>query len=62
MGVGLLKRHLVYNEMLQKEEQEWKATCDKLIEDHQELKEESKRLNLLNSLNFRGKIRGIDKA
>ena len=34
VGVGLLKRHQTYDEKLLKQEQEWRATCDKLIEDH----------------------------
>ena len=42
VGVGLLRRHLYYEEQLKKQEMEWSATCDKLIEDHQNMKEESK--------------------
>ena len=41
VGVGLLKRQIVYDEQLTKQEQEWRATCDRLIEDHQEIKETS---------------------
>lgn len=44
IGVGLLKRQLVYDEKLSKQELEWRATCDKLIDDHQEIKEESKEI------------------
>ena len=38
IGLGLLKRQLVYDEQLSKQESEWRATCDKLIDDHQEIK------------------------
>lgn len=42
IGVSLLKRHLMYDEQLIKQEQEWQATCDRLIEDHQLIKNDSK--------------------
>lgn len=42
VGVSLLKRQQVYDEKLTRQEQEWRATCDKLIEDHHEMKQESK--------------------
>ena len=38
IGVTLLKRQQIYEEKLLKQEQEWRATCDKLIEDHQLMK------------------------
>ena len=34
VGVGLLKRQIAYDEKLAKQESEWRATCDRLIEDH----------------------------
>jgi hypothetical protein len=45
VGVHLLKRHLTYDEQILKQEQEWAATCDRLIEDHQLIKNESKFLH-----------------
>ena len=45
MGVGLLKRHQVYEEQLQKLQQEWRATCDKLMEDNFNTKLQSTYLN-----------------
>jgi hypothetical protein len=35
-----------YEEQLVRQEAEWRATCDKFIEDNQRLKDESKILNL----------------
>ena len=34
IGFGLLKRQLYYDELISKQENEWRATCDRLIEDH----------------------------
>ncbi len=42
IGVGLLKRQQTYEDKLSKQENEWRATCDKLIEDHHNIKDESK--------------------
>ena len=42
VGVGLLKRQQTYDDKLQKQEQEWRATCDKLIQDHHSIKQQSK--------------------
>eukprot|EP00347_Sterkiella_histriomuscorum_P017052 403350844 len=44
IGVGLLKRQQVYDEKLIKQEQEWRATCDKLIEDHQKMREDKEQV------------------
>jgi len=43
VGVGLLRRHVYYEERFQKQELEWSAACDKLIEDHQQMKEDKER-------------------
>ena len=40
VGFGLLKRQFQYDELLARHENEWRATCDRLIEDHQAIKEE----------------------
>lgn len=38
---GLLKRLIACDEQMQRQEQEWRQTCDKLIEDHQTIKDQS---------------------
>ena len=40
VGFGLLKRQFQYDELLARHESEWRATCDRLIEDHQAIKDE----------------------
>lgn len=44
IGFGLLKRQLYYDELIQKQDTEWRATCDRLIEDHQSIKEEKEQI------------------
>lgn len=41
VGIGLLKKHVVYEELLIKKENDWQQTCDKLMENLQLIKEES---------------------
>jgi hypothetical protein len=41
VGFSLLKRQLYYDELLCRQESEWRATCDRLMEDHQAIKDSS---------------------
>lgn len=43
VGVGLLKKHLVYHEKVQQSSNEWQETCDQLINEHQTLKDDRDR-------------------
>ena len=42
--VGLLKKHQVFEDKIAQQEDEWQATCDKLIEDQQIARQEQDRL------------------
>lgn len=53
VGIGLLKRHMTYDDQLIKQEQDWQQTCDRLIEENSKIKTESTHL-LINMC--RGKI------
>ena len=43
VGVGLLKKHLLYHERLQQSSNEWQETTDQLINEHQTLKDDRDR-------------------
>ena len=40
VGCTLLRRQGHYDELLQRQESEWRATCDRLMEDHQAMRDQ----------------------